>query len=849
MEPKWADISESEEEIEIDEYDWGLLPDHSCFYCGNHDPKTVVKCTSDSCNRWFCNSYGGYNTGSHIIAHLVKARHRTVSLHSENPLGETSIQCYVCSSKNIFILGIVPSRTENTLIFLCRDPCAMQNIIPEKEWDLASWHPLIEEKRLLPWIVSVPTEEEDRKAKKLSIKEIGKIEEDLKRGKTSEEVPKVQETVRKIKLHYYSAKEYYDIYAKLVKLEADYDREVKRSYTKNEVNIIWDRTERRPQASFLFMREDSDVRLVVGDELKLILESSRWEGVGTITFISEDERIHLQITYSNGPVPTQTSGYIVELVWKPTTFARMNKGLQLFSRGEVDYFLMQKILGKHVEASPIQAKLPKNLTAPNMPPLNYYQTEAVKKALQSRLMLIQGPPGTGKTVTSASIVYHMVRQNKGQVLVTAPSNIAVDQLTEKIHKIGLKVVRLCAKSREAVDSSIDFLTLHKQVKELNLSEFAQLKTYIEKKESQLRLSEQEEKAFIDLRSRAEQLLLSKAEVICCTCSGAFDPRLKTFLFQQVLLDEATQATEPEGLLPILVGAEQVIMVGDHYQLGPVVMCKKAAAAGLNRSLFERLVHLGNRPYRLHIQYRMHPAISEFPSNIFYEGSLLNGVSMTERSYKGLDFPWPVPSKPVFFYNTMGPEEVSGSGTSYLNRTEAANVEKIVTYFLKSGIRVDQLGIITPYEGQRAFITSYMQNFGSLSHMQYKAIEISSVDSFQGREKDFIILSCVRSNENLGIGFLNDSRRLNVALTRAKYGLVICGNAKVLSKQDLWNNLLNHYNEVGTLVEGPLTNLKQCLMRLSPPKKLNLVNEAPYTLNLEALGAFAAPESQDFLENL
>src|SRR3569623_320102 len=155
---------------------------------------------------------------------------------------------------------------------------------------------------------------------------------------------------------------------------------------------------------------------------------------------------------------------------------------------------------------------------------------------------------------------------------------------------------------------------------------------------------------------------------------------------------------------------------------------------------------------------MHPAISEFPSNTFYEGSLQNGVSISDRTLHGLDFPWPVPSKPVFFYNTIGPEEVSASGTSYLNRTEASNVEKIITQFMRSGILPQQLGIITPYEGQRAFITAYMQSFGSLGPSHYRDIEISSVDSFQGREKDIIILSCVRSNENLGIGFLNDSRR-------------------------------------------------------------------------------------------
>ncbi len=276
-------------------------------------------------------------------------------------------------------------------------------------------------------------------------------------------------------------------------------------------------------------------------------------------------------------------------------------------------------------------------------------------------------------------------------------------------------------------------------------------------------------------------ILKAADVICTTCVAGFDRRLKIFRFTKVLIDEATQSTEPECILPILKGAKQVILVGDHCQLGPVIMCKKAAQAGMNQSLFKRLVRLGIRPIRLQVQYRMHPCLSTFPSLTFYEGSLQNGVSINERTYHNINFPWPVASKPMFFYHSIGKEEISASGTSYLNRSEANNVEKIVTFFLKSGILPHQLGIITPYDGQRAFICSYMQRAGTIQQTLYRDVEVASVDSFQGREKDFIILSSVRSNEKAGIGFLSDPRRLNVAITRARYGLVICGNALVLSK--------------------------------------------------------------------
>lgn len=143
--------------------------------------------------------------------------------------------------------------------------------------------------------------------------------------------------------------------------------------------------------------------------------------------------------------------------------------------------------------------------------------------------------------------------------------------------------------------------------------------------------------------------------------------------------------------------------------------------------------------------------NRFPSNFFYEGSLQNGVCADERKLLKIDFPWPAPDKPMFFYVTQGQEEIAGSGTSYLNRTEASNVEKITTRFLRCGVKPEQIGVITPYEGQRAYLVQYMQYQGSLHSKLYQEIEVASVDAFQGREKDIIIMSCVRSNEHQGIG--------------------------------------------------------------------------------------------------
>lgn len=201
--------------------------------------------------------------------------------------------------------------------------------------------------------------------------------------------------------------------------------------------------------------------------------------------------------------------------------------------------------------------------------------------------------------------------NNGTILVCAPSNTAVDQLTAKIHVTGLKVVRLCAKSREGLESPINFLSLHNQIRKMSKEKCSDLYKLQQLKDETGELSVADEKRYISLKKKVEKQILEAADVISCTCVSAGDPRLSRMRFSCVLIDEAMQSTEPECMVPVVMGAKQLVLVGDHCQLGPVVMCKKAAGAGLSQSLFERLVVLGISPIRLDVQYRMHPDLSRY----------------------------------------------------------------------------------------------------------------------------------------------------------------------------------------------------------------------------------------------
>ena len=812
------------------------LPKYACKYCGIHEPASVVQC--NVCRKWFCNGRG-CTSGAHIVNHLVRSRHKEVTLHKDGPLGETVLECYSCGSRNVFLLGFIPAKADSVVVLLCRQPCATQSSLKHMNWQPDAWQPLISERQFLSWLVKIPNENDQIRCRQVTGQQIATLEELWKKDANASIIdlqkPGVDEEPQQVMLRYENGFAYYRVFGPLVKMEADYDKKLKESQTQENIHVRWDiGLNKKIIAYFNIAKSDTDMRLMHGDELRLkyVGDAKSWSGVGHVIKIPDNfsEEVGIEMK-SNLCVPTECSNnFVLDYVWKSTSFDRMRDALRQFAYNDscVSSYIYHKLLG-HQNGETFDnndAPLASNykitrISVDNLPELNRSQAFAVKHALERPLSLIQGPPGTGKTVTSATIIYHMVKSNtssgRNQVLVCAPSNTAVDQLTEKIHQSGLKVVRLCAKSREAISSPVSFLALHNQIRSMDKN--SELNKLQQLKDETGELSFADEKRFRYLKKACERELLESADVICCTCVGAGDPRLSRFRFHSVLIDESMQATEPECMVPAVLGAKQLVLVGDHCQLGPVVMCKKAAKSGLSQSLFERLVVLGMRPLRLEVQYRMHPLLSRFPSNFFYEGCLQNGVQSEDRVIKGLDFPWPQHGKPMFFYCCQGNEEIAASGTSYLNRTEAAFVEQLTTKLLKCGLKPSQIGVVTPYEGQRAYLVQYMQYNGSLHNKLYLEIEVASVDAFQGREKDFIIMSSVRSNDHQGIGFLSDPRRLNVALTRAKYGIILVGNPKVLCKQPLWYHLLTFYKENKVLVEGPLNNLKECMIQLHRPRKM------------------------------
>lgn len=448
------------------------LPAHACCYCGVHNPACVVRCIKSG--KWFCNSGMNKFTGTCIVNHLVRSKNKEVALHRDSPLGETVLECYNCGERNVFMLGFIPAKQEQVVVLLCRS-CVQSGGMKDINWDLSLWLPLIDStKAFLAWLVKAPADHEQARARLLTATQLGKLEDLWKSNPqaTLEDLdqPGVDDEPVSVLLEYEDAYQYQNIYGPLVKYEADYDKQMKESNTKEDLVVHWDMgLNKKRIAFFMFAKDEGEVRVLPGDELKLNFNDGlrKWSGVGHVIEKPNSEEVALEIRNGAGAPIDQTHGFSIEFVWKATTFDRMQAAMKKFAVDEtsVSGYLYHRLLGHEVEPQQIRCSLPARFTAPGLPELNHSQVFAVKSVLQSPLSVIQGPPGTGKTVTSACIVFHLAKMNQGQVLVTAPSNVAVDHLAEKIHKTGLKVVRLCAKSREAVQSNVEMLTLHYQVAE------------------------------------------------------------------------------------------------------------------------------------------------------------------------------------------------------------------------------------------------------------------------------------------------------------------------------------------------------------------------------------------------
>lgn len=450
------------------------------------------------------------------------------------------------------------------------------------------------------------------------------------------------------------------------------------------------------------------------------------------------------------------------------------------------------------------------------PALNFSQNQACQKILQARdVAIVHGPPGTGKTTTLLAAIQEAVQSNLS-VLVCAPSNAAVDLLVEKLVDNGIETLRLGHPARieekilnQTLDAKTAFHASFRDLKKLRKETDQYLKLAKQYKRN-FGPEERAQRKFLydhvsKMRDESRQLedyirydIFQQTQVFACTLVGASSYHLKGLSFDVVFIDEAAQGLEAATWIPILK-AKKVVLAGDHFQLPPTIKSQTASKEGLAETLFEKVIQRKqSAAHMLQVQYRMPEPIMGFSNSWFYKGNLIADESTKNHFFVSGE-------NPLEWIDTAGSgfsDQLEAESLSTFNPEEARFACRYLNeLILKIGMAQFRqqnwnIGLIAPYGAQvrllkrLIFETYEFPNLKAFADM----ITIDTVDGFQGQERDLMLISLVRSNEKGEIGFLSDTRRMNVAITRAKRKLVIVGDTSTLAQHAFFDKLLGYFEE-------------------------------------------------------
>ncbi|XP_009886490.1 PREDICTED: protein ZGRF1 [Charadrius vociferus] len=437
-------------------------------------------------------------------------------------------------------------------------------------------------------------------------------------------------------------------------------------------------------------------------------------------------------------------------------------------------------------------------------------TKAAQEHQIFPITIIRGVFGAGKSYLLSVVVLFLVRLFESseategprsapwKLLIASSTNVAVDRILLGLLDLGFEDFIRVGSIRKITKAILPY-SLHagsgnenEQLKELLALMKEDLtpveKMYVRKSIEQHKLG-------------TNKTILQQVRVVGVTCAACPFPSLNALKFPVVMLDECSQMTEPASLLPIArFQCEKLVLVGDPKQLPPTIQGSESVhAKGLEQTLFDRLCLMGHKTILLRTQYRCHPAISAIANELFYEGHLIDGVSEKDRSPL-LDW---LPT--LCFYSVNGVEQIERD-TSFYNVAEVHFTVKLIQALIASGIEGSAIGVITLYKSQMCKIQNSLSGVHSEA-FEVKAVQVSTVDAFQGAEKEIVVLSCVRTRQ---IGFIDSEKRMNVALTRAKRHLLIVGNLACLSKNRLWGRVIQHCKGW----ENGLQHVSQCEQQLN-----------------------------------
>ena len=778
-----------------------------CLYCLQDDKKFLCQCKD--CKYYFCNNI--HRKTSHIVIHLKQCKHQKVSL---NPFDE-ELACEKCRNKDIFQLCFKDKK------ILC-ESCVEENEDEEGEFKRIIADIKIDNDILMCPDVPPVANRFDSYSESLFTR-------------MNQKIIKLKDLmIDTASVNYTNKKDYCLRYKNLLEIEQKYveEEEEAEDFFKYELkfsdnlNYITAEIKRDNQDFYFYNRQFLIVAKATNPHktsLAKVINIDKNQNSVTIYFEDLDKLMN------NGV-------YLIKEHETSNSNDRMIEGLEKLKKSNnlLDEDILELIIANNKNEDEEEEKdkkeqfsnenkfvdksrLPKNLNISKLENniLNKSQENAIKNCFNNKLTLIRGPPGTGKTKVLSMIAYHLIQLEKfsnGKLFIGAPSNRAVDNISYYLQKLELPFVRVLSSEKETLEdldltNSLDKLVnkiIEEKLPKSNPKKYKEFKELYETKFKYGRLKKEDNKKYYEIINEYQEEILRKTPIIIATINNSADSRIEGFEFPVVILDEAAQALEPDCLLPLYHQAKMVVLIGDEKQLGPTVKSQDASMAGLGISLFERLCFYykgSNFISTLTEQYRMHKSLYEFSNKHFYDNQIVTHgeIELDERVKNS--FPWPNKDVPTFFYNSIEPEKSENS--SYYNDKEMYKVYAVVHNLNKAGVQMKDIGIITPYSVQKLKL-----QFEKFYSDRFKDLKIESVDGFQGMEKEYIIISSVRSNIYGKIGFLTSTKRLNVSLTRAKRGLIIIGNYECLSKRNgIWRDLVKFYHSKKLIVEGKLFDLK------------------------------------------
>ncbi|MGB8194443.1 MAG: AAA domain-containing protein [Chitinophagaceae bacterium] len=535
-------------------------------------------------------------------------------------------------------------------------------------------------------------------------------------------------------------------------------------------------------------------------------KADRVEGI--ISFISGNR---LKITLRTDELPdwSRDGKLGIDVVFDEVSYEEMEKAMKIapvLSEKREEGRLIRILTGAQ------QPTFNSNTPLFSHPTLNASQKEAVTKILSANeLAIVHGPPGTGKTTTLVQAIKAMINEDHKQLLVVAPSNAAVDLLSEKLSDEGLNVVRVGNPARVSeklmsltLDSKMSAHASMKEIKRLKkqANEFRDM-AHKYKRNFGKAERDQRKALFTEARSISKQVeqteqyiaqdVLSRAQVITATLVGANHYTVQHLKYHTVVIDEAGQGLEPACWIPVLK-AQKIVLAGDHLQLPPTIKSNEAAQKGLSKTLLEKSVVLHPEAVvLLQEQYRMNEMIMGYSSGVFYQHKLKAHESVANHLLFLEDVP-------LAFIDTAGCGfEEKWEGTAISNPDEASFLVKHLSGLVSilhpfyTPVTFPRIAVISPYKKQIEVLKEFISASSSLQEIS-SHISINTIDSFQGQERDIVYISMTRSNTDNIIGFLSDVRRMNVAMTRARKKLVVIGDSATLSQLPFYADFITYAQE-------------------------------------------------------